>query len=125
MSPEPDGAPLLMLLRGASIPMTSGAESSGSNILVQLFVLLLLILLNAFFAASEIAIISLNDTKIKKMAEEGHRKTRATSWQRSRWALRSPAFCPLLRLHKALHSRLHRRSHSCRFPPERCRPSPP
>lgn len=76
MSPEPDGAPLLMLLRGASIPMTSGAESSGSNILVQLLVLLLLILLNAFFAASEIAIISLNDTKIKKMAEEGHRQAK-------------------------------------------------
>ena len=37
--------------------------------LVLLFVL---ILVNAFFSMSEIAIISLNDTKLKKMAEEGH-----------------------------------------------------
>ncbi len=41
------------------------------------FVLLfLLILLNAFFAMSEIAIITLNDNKIKRMAEEGHKKAR-------------------------------------------------
>ena len=37
--------------------------------LVLLFVL---ILVNAFFSMSEIAIISLNDTKLKKMAEDGH-----------------------------------------------------
>ena len=36
----------------------------------QLIVLLVLILLNAFFAASEIAFISLNDTKIEKQAKE-------------------------------------------------------
>ena len=76
MSPEPDGAPLLALLRGASIPLTGGTEASGSNVLLQLLVLILLILLNAFFAASEIAIISLNDTKIKKMAEEGHKQAK-------------------------------------------------
>ncbi|MCR6544958.1 hemolysin family protein [Dehalobacterium formicoaceticum] len=40
----------------------------------QLLFLLILVLLNAFFAASEIAIISLNDNKIKKMGEEGHKK---------------------------------------------------
>ena len=34
----------------------------------------LLIALNAFFALSEIAIISLNDNKIKRMAEEGNKK---------------------------------------------------
>lgn len=36
--------------------------------------LLLLILLNAFFAASEIALISLNDNKIRIMAEDGDKK---------------------------------------------------
>ncbi len=76
MSPEPDGAPLLALLRGASIPLTGGTEASGSNVLLQLLVLILLILLNAFFAASEIAIISLNDTKIKKMAEEDYNQAK-------------------------------------------------
>ncbi len=45
-----------------------------ANILVKLLLLLVLILLNAFFAMSEIAIISLNDTKIKKMAEDGNKK---------------------------------------------------
>ena len=41
--------------------------------LVFLFVL---ILINAFFAASEIALISLNDNKMKLMAEEGHKKAK-------------------------------------------------
>ena len=42
--------------------------------LSQLIVLIILILLNAFFAASEIAFISLNDTKIEKQAKEGNKK---------------------------------------------------
>jgi putative hemolysin len=42
----------------------------------QLFFLFLLILINAFFAASEIALISLNDNKLKLMAEEGDKKAR-------------------------------------------------
>ncbi len=41
---------------------------------VELIVLLALILLNAFFAASEMALVSLNDTKIRLMAEEGDKK---------------------------------------------------
>lgn len=43
---------------------------------LQLLVLIILITLNAFFAASEIAIISLNDQKIKKLMEEGDKKAR-------------------------------------------------
>ena len=43
------------------------------NIIWQLLLLLVLILFNAFFAMSEIAIITLNDNKIRKMAEEGHK----------------------------------------------------
>lgn len=46
------------------------------NLILQLVLLLVLILCNAFFAASEIAIITLNDNKIQKMAEEGHKKAR-------------------------------------------------
>lgn len=42
----------------------------------QLLILLILILLNAFFAASEIAFISLNDTKIEKQAKEGNKKAK-------------------------------------------------
>lgn len=44
------------------------------NLIFQLVLLFALILINAFFAMSEIAIISLNDNKIRKMAEEGHKK---------------------------------------------------
>lgn len=40
----------------------------------EILVLVLLIVLNAFFAASEIALISMNDTKLRLMAEEGNKK---------------------------------------------------
>ena len=49
---------------------------STGNLLGQIVLLILLILCNAFFAASEIAIISLNDNKIRKMAEDGHKKAK-------------------------------------------------
>ena len=42
--------------------------------LVQILILVILIALNAFFAASEIAFISLNDNKIEKQAKEGNKK---------------------------------------------------
>lgn len=42
----------------------------------EILVLIVLILLNAFFAASEIALISLNDNKIKLMADSGHKKAK-------------------------------------------------
>lgn len=44
------------------------------TVIVQVFILLFLVAVNAFFAASEIAIISLNDKKIEKQAEEGDKK---------------------------------------------------
>jgi putative hemolysin len=43
-------------------------------VLAQIIFLLILILINAFFAASEISLISLNDNKIRLMADEGHKK---------------------------------------------------
>lgn len=42
----------------------------------QLFILAILIFLNAYFAASEIAYISLNDAKIEKQAKEGKKKAK-------------------------------------------------
>ena len=41
---------------------------------MQIVILILLILVNAYFAASEIAFISLNDAKIQKIAKEGNKK---------------------------------------------------
>lgn len=43
---------------------------------MQIIVIIVLILLNAFFAASEIAFISLNDAKIEKQAKEGNKKAK-------------------------------------------------
>ena len=42
----------------------------------QIIVLAILILINAFFAATEIAFISLNDAKIEKQAKEGNKKAK-------------------------------------------------
>lgn len=44
--------------------------------LIQILILIILIGLNAFFAASEIAFISLNDAKIEKQAKEGNKKAK-------------------------------------------------
>lgn len=44
--------------------------------LSQLIILVVLIALNAFFAATEIAFISLNDAKIEKQAKEGNKKAK-------------------------------------------------
>lgn len=44
--------------------------------MAQLAVLVILILLNAYFSASEIAYISLNDAKISKQAKEGNKKAK-------------------------------------------------
>ena len=44
--------------------------------IAQLVVLVILIFINAFFAASEIAFISLNDAKIEKQAKEGNKKAK-------------------------------------------------
>ena len=45
--------------------------------LSQIIVLIILILLNAYFAATEIAFISLNDARIEKEAKEGNKKAKS------------------------------------------------
>jgi len=42
----------------------------------QIIFLVILILLNAYFAATEIAFISLNDAKIEKQAKEGNKRAK-------------------------------------------------
>src|SRR5690554_1161061 len=46
----------------------------GKNDMIEILVLIFLICLNAFFAASEMALISLNDNKVKSKAEGGDKK---------------------------------------------------
>lgn len=48
-------------------------DPDASSLIFKLIILFVLVLINAFFAMSEIAIISLNDNKIRMMAEEGHK----------------------------------------------------
>ncbi|SFL43203.1 putative hemolysin [Gracilibacillus orientalis] len=43
--------------------------------ILSFIILLLLIVINAFFAASEISLVALNDNKIKKRAEQGDKKS--------------------------------------------------
>lgn len=47
-----------------------------TSILFKLVILFLLILVNAFFAMSEIAVISLNDNKTERMAADGNKKAK-------------------------------------------------
>ena len=62
---DPDGSPNLLMVNGST-----------SGLVAQIVILVLLICINAFFSASEMAIISLNDGKLKRDAEEGHKKAR-------------------------------------------------
>jgi len=52
------------------------ADPPDGNLWFQILLLVVLVLCNAFFAASEIAIISLNDNKVRKLAEEGNKKAK-------------------------------------------------
>lgn len=45
-----------------------------SDIFQQLLLQIILILLNAFFAATEIAVISLNEKRIKARADDGDKR---------------------------------------------------
>lgn len=63
---------------GPAIQLAASADMSIDPLSIVLKVLLLfvLIIVNAFFAMSEIAIISLNDTKMQRLAEEGNKKAK-------------------------------------------------
>ncbi len=60
----------------AQIVNLAAEGGAASELLVKIPLLLVLILVNAFFAMSEMAIVSLNDAKIEKMAEDGHKKAK-------------------------------------------------
>ncbi len=51
-------------------------DGDPANLIFKLVILFALILVNAFFAMSEIAIITLNDLKIQRMAEDGDKKAK-------------------------------------------------
>lgn len=49
-------------------------NSSADNLILKIFIILILVLINAFFAAAEMAIVSLNKNKVNMLAEEGDEK---------------------------------------------------
>ena len=56
--------------------ITEGKSETGKYMISRLIVLIILIGINAFFASTEIAFISLNDAKIEKQAKEGNKKAK-------------------------------------------------
>lgn len=71
-------------------------NSDGQSLLFQSILLLILTLLTAFFSASEMALVSLNRSRVKPKGEEGDRnslpfsrflKIQTTSYQLSRLVL--------------------------------------
>ena len=65
---------------GPAIQLAAAAAAEVStdplSIILKVLLLFVLIIVNAFFAMSEIAIISLNDTKMQRLAEEGNKKAK-------------------------------------------------
>ena len=68
---DPDGSQFIMSLLSAA--SASPVSPTANNVILKLLVLAVLVFVNAFFAMSEMAIISLNDAKLNKLADEGHK----------------------------------------------------
>jgi len=49
-------------------------DSSGSSLYTELLIIVILTLINAFFAAAEIAFVSINKSKVNQLAVEGDKK---------------------------------------------------
>ena len=69
-----DPGPNFILAQILNLAETTSSATDG--LIFKILLLFVLILVNAFFAMSEIAVISLNDAKIERMAEEGHKKAK-------------------------------------------------
>lgn len=53
------------------------ADADSANILPQIILMVVLTLINAFFASAEMAVVSANKNKIKRLANEGNKKAKA------------------------------------------------
>ena len=54
--------------------MEVDSDPSGNTILIRIIVLLILTLINAFFACAEMAMVSVNKGKIRRLAEKGNKR---------------------------------------------------
>ena len=69
---DPDSTPPAAFLS----LMSGGNEAASPNLFWYILLLLVLIGINAFFASGEIAVVALNDQKLKKMADDGDKKAK-------------------------------------------------
>lgn len=69
---DPDPGSILTLLANTA----GGMSPTAASLIFKTLLMVFLIFVNAFFACSEIAVISLNDKKIDKLASEGHKKAK-------------------------------------------------
>ena len=60
----------------AVIPLLSASVNGGDNLLLYVIISILLIFVNGFFSASEMAMVTLNDAKLKIMVEDGNVKAK-------------------------------------------------
>ena len=75
-----DPGPYPLSVMTARITMLAAQEAaqtiSGSQIAWSVILLVVLVFINAFFAASEIAVISVSETRLYALAEEGNKKAK-------------------------------------------------
>ena len=71
-----DAGPSIILASVEPMLNTLEATANAKSLIWQVPLLVILILVNAFFAMSEIALISLNDAKLEKQADEGNKKAK-------------------------------------------------
>ncbi len=60
-----------------SIPIRALSAINNMHLPLQIILIIVLIFLNAFFASAEIALLSFNEAKMTKSAEEGNKKSKA------------------------------------------------
>ena len=65
---------MLSEIEGIPLSLLTAQPAESGNLLGQILLLMLLIFANAFCAASEMAVVSLNEAKIKRMAEDGNKQ---------------------------------------------------
>ena len=69
-----DAGPYFILTSIEPMMGTLQLTANAKSLIWQVPLLIVLILVNAFFAMSEIALISLNDAKLEKQADEATKK---------------------------------------------------
>lgn len=53
------------------------ADADSANFVPQIILMVILTLINAFFASAEMAVVSANKNKIKRLANEGNKKSKS------------------------------------------------